>query len=158
MSEEFTEEGPTGISRREALKRGAILGGAVVWATPVVQTVGMSRAFASTPSPVGGKDISYVGINATRDSDGKSYFIKYEDGSGWENKPGAAPGCADKADLPGGTDGGSLGFAISQLTSSCWKLTVPTGWVANSVWVKAGQTCNSYSNLGSGVHTVCSAV
>jgi len=38
------------ISRREILKRGAFVGGAVVWATPVVQTLGMGRAFAATPS------------------------------------------------------------------------------------------------------------
>lgn len=38
------------ITRREILKRGAFVGGAVVWATPVVQTLGMGRAFAATPS------------------------------------------------------------------------------------------------------------
>ncbi len=41
---------PNQISRREILKRGALVGGAVVWATPVVQTLGMGRAFAQTPS------------------------------------------------------------------------------------------------------------
>ena len=39
-----------GITRRQALKRGAILGGALVWATPVVQVVGMRPALASVPS------------------------------------------------------------------------------------------------------------
>lgn len=39
-----------GITRRDMLKRGAIFGGAVMWSTPVVQTVGMSRALAATPS------------------------------------------------------------------------------------------------------------
>lgn len=41
-----------GITRREALKRGAILGGALVWATPVVQTIGMRPAFAEHDSPL----------------------------------------------------------------------------------------------------------
>jgi hypothetical protein len=41
----------SGLTRREMLKRGAIFGGALVWATPVVQTVGMSRAYASHTSP-----------------------------------------------------------------------------------------------------------
>ena len=36
-----------GITRRQALKRGAILGGALVWATPVVQVVGMRPALAA---------------------------------------------------------------------------------------------------------------
>ncbi len=40
-----------GLSRREALKRGAVMGGALVWAVPVVQTVGMNAALAQEPSP-----------------------------------------------------------------------------------------------------------
>ena len=49
MAEEFdTNEG---LTRREALKRGAMLGGALVWAVPVVQTVGMSAAMAAPGSP-----------------------------------------------------------------------------------------------------------
>ena len=45
------EEVDQGISRRDLLKRGAALGGAVVWMTPLVQTVGMGPAFAETVSP-----------------------------------------------------------------------------------------------------------
>lgn len=45
------ELGPEGISRREALKRGLKLTGAVMWATPVVQAIGMRPAFAQTVSP-----------------------------------------------------------------------------------------------------------
>lgn len=41
----------TAITRRDALKRGAVIGGALVWATPVVQAVGMGRAFARETSP-----------------------------------------------------------------------------------------------------------
>ena len=40
-----------GLSRRDFLKRGAALGGALVWVTPVVQVVGMRPAFAQTVSP-----------------------------------------------------------------------------------------------------------
>ena len=43
---------PKQFTRREALKRGAVIGGTVLWVTPVVQTLGMSRAFAQTPSDV----------------------------------------------------------------------------------------------------------
>ena len=41
----------SGLTRRELLKRGAALGGAVVWATPIVQAVGMQSALAQVPSP-----------------------------------------------------------------------------------------------------------
>ena len=44
-----------GITRRDLLKKGAVLGGVVggvvVWVTPIVQSVGMDRAFAQTTSP-----------------------------------------------------------------------------------------------------------
>lgn len=39
-----------GITRRDALRRGAVVGGALIWAAPVVQTVGMQAAKAqATP-------------------------------------------------------------------------------------------------------------
>jgi hypothetical protein len=49
MADEFDIN--VGLTRREALKRGAMLGGALVWAIPVVQTVGMTAAMAQTVSP-----------------------------------------------------------------------------------------------------------
>ena len=36
------------ISRRDLLRKGALLGGSVLWVTPVVQTIGMGRAFGQT--------------------------------------------------------------------------------------------------------------
>lgn len=39
-----------GLTRRDIIKKGALLGGTVMWVTPVVQTVGMSSALAQTPS------------------------------------------------------------------------------------------------------------
>jgi hypothetical protein len=39
------------VSRRDFLKRGAALGGAMIWATPVIQIVGMRPALASHTSP-----------------------------------------------------------------------------------------------------------
>lgn len=38
------------LTRREALKRGAALGGMLLWITPAVQAVGMSRALAQETS------------------------------------------------------------------------------------------------------------
>lgn len=40
-----------GMTRREAIKKGVMIGGALAWAVPVVQTVGMSRALAEDFSP-----------------------------------------------------------------------------------------------------------
>lgn len=45
-----------GITRRTALRRGAVVGGAVIWATPVVQTLGMRQAWGqATPLPLCGR-------------------------------------------------------------------------------------------------------
>jgi hypothetical protein len=44
-------EQQTGVTRRDILKRGALFGGALMWATPVVQTIGMQRAQAQVVSP-----------------------------------------------------------------------------------------------------------
>lgn len=147
----------TGISRRDLLKKGAALGGAVMWATPVVQTLGMGRAFAQTASPTG-QDISYIGINV--DCPGTSpeddFFVKWEEGTGWENKPGKAPLCSD--DVFEGMNGGSLGFSVTNVTGPCADLTIPSSvsGCQVTVWVKAGQTCNEYLNVQPGTITVCS--
>lgn len=39
-----------GFTRRELIKKGALVGGTVLWVTPVIQTVGMQRALAQEPS------------------------------------------------------------------------------------------------------------
>ena len=50
MNDDKINEGVGGMDRRTMLKRGAVVGGALVWATPVVQSIA-SPAFAAT-SPV----------------------------------------------------------------------------------------------------------
>lgn len=158
------EETGQGITRRDLLRKGAVLGGAVVWTTPVVQTLGMGRAFAQTASPTGGQGISYIGINVSGcDVNGAPFFAKWEDGGGWEDSPGNAPSCADKDSLPDGVNGSGKGFQVTAgPTSACKNLFVPADY-ANctvTVWVKAGQTCNTYTNaqLNFGGNTVvCSA-
>jgi hypothetical protein len=45
------KEIPPGITRRQALKRGLLIGGGLLWATPSLQIVNMSRAYAQVPSP-----------------------------------------------------------------------------------------------------------
>lgn len=138
------------------------MGGAVVWATPVVQTLGMGRAFAQTASPVG-KDISYIGINVDCGED-DAFFVKWEDGGGWEDSPGAAPSCEDMDKLPNGVSGAGKGFKIEDgPNDSCRELYIPDDYVECdiTVWVKAGTECRTYSkgelNIGEWT-TVCSPI
>lgn len=160
----MAESQEQGISRRDLLKRGAALGGAVVWATPVVQTLGMGRAYAQTASPTG-QDISYIGINVENcDINGAPFFVKWEDGQGWEDSPGAAPTCLLLGDLPTGVSGSGKGFVIDNgPNSSCKNLWVPDDYLGCTVtvWVKAGQTCRTYTNTDLNFEdwtTVCSLV
>ena len=44
-------DGDSGVSRRDAIKKGAVVGGAVLWATPVIQAIGISPASATHVSP-----------------------------------------------------------------------------------------------------------
>jgi hypothetical protein len=39
-----------GLNRRDALKRGAVVAGGLVWATPAIQALGLSAAHADDPS------------------------------------------------------------------------------------------------------------
>lgn len=123
-----------GISRRELLRRGAVLGGAVVWTTPVVQTLGMGRAFAQTASPEGGKDISYVVVQW--DCDGTKYHTKWD--GGWQ--AGRTPDCelklqgSNPANIP-------AGFAVST-NGPCATITVPEDKrdCAITIYLKAGSS------------------
>jgi hypothetical protein len=68
-----------GITRRDALKRGLKLAGAVAWATPVVQAVGMSPAFAQTASPVPCENQVSLRARAVRAGGGNSAFQWVDD-------------------------------------------------------------------------------
>ena len=54
MGESTTDDTRSGLTRREAIKKGAIVGGTVLWVAPLVQSVGMSPASAQTVSPPAG--------------------------------------------------------------------------------------------------------
>lgn len=48
-----------GLSRREVMRRGVVIGGAAAWAAPTVQTIGMRTAFAATGTPRGCTGFAY---------------------------------------------------------------------------------------------------
>lgn len=143
-----------GISRRDLLKKGAILGGAVVWVTPIVQSVGMGRAFAQTTSPCM-PPISYIAMNVQ--CNGSIYFIKWEADLGefglFEVDPGSVPGCKDIF-MPMGTamDGDDLGFSVSVDASGTATVTLPQSpdpeCIVIAGVVKGGQLCNVITDFG----------
>ena len=74
MSEEL-ENSTDGVSRRSMLKKSALVGGTMVWAAPVVQSI-TSPAFAQgTPEDGDTQDISFVAI--LLDCSGDLYRVKF---------------------------------------------------------------------------------
>lgn len=83
MSENATRQG---LTRRELLKKGAALGGALVWAAPTVQIIGMQPAMAA--------HVSDLCICVK--------FNNCDDGGTWEVLGAENPGnCLDSSDAPG---------------------------------------------------------
>jgi hypothetical protein len=136
------------ITRREALRRGAVVGGAVLWASPTVQTLGMGRALAAQPS--GGCVL---------------YAVKYEAGQGWTELGHGKGNCMQ---LPSGvvdTVPGLMRKApVSGSPETGMTVTLPAGCTVydsadsgtpdeltgrSGVWVKCGsmkhEACNFQS-------------
>jgi hypothetical protein len=44
----------TGLSRRDLLRRGAVVGGTLVWAVPAMEVLSLTSAHATSPSGGGG--------------------------------------------------------------------------------------------------------
>jgi hypothetical protein len=141
------------VSRRDALKRGAILGGTLVWAAPVVQTIGMTKAYAADPSGPGNGENgpSYIAMNITCGGVGQSstaYSIKYEGCTEpddcFESDPGRTPGCTGLFDFEGtATDGDNLGFLVAgpHPTTGCVTVRVPAGCTVLESVIKKGNEC-----------------
>jgi len=133
------EDTSQGITRRDLLRRGAVLGGAVVWTTPVVQTLGMGRAFAQTASPTG-KDISYLVIHW--DCGEGEFHTKFENG---QQQAGATPDC--EMSLEGSTAANlPAGISVGTPSGPCVTITVDASF-ANctilEVLLKAGSEAST---------------
>jgi hypothetical protein len=134
-----------GITRRDILKKGAVLGGAVVWVTPIVQSVGMGRAFAQAVSPCM-PPISYIAMNVT--CDGDQFFIKWEGDEflDFEFEPGNTPDCPftmNEDHVYGGI--GGLGFEVDPQPDGTHIITVGPGCTVELVAVKGGQECDVFA-------------
>jgi hypothetical protein len=156
------EEVSQGISRRDLLRRGAVLGGAVMWTTPVVQTLGMGRAFAQTASPTGGKDISYFVIHW--DCGDGEFHTKFNENG--QAEAGKTPDC--EMSLEGSTAASApAGITVSAANGPCVSITVDpsfAGCGTLEVLLKAGSSkstsepCQARALIADGQpHTYCTA-
>ncbi len=154
------EEVSQGITRRDLLRRGAVLGGAVVWTTPVVQTLGMGRAFAQAASPVQEPctpEVSFIAMCVT--CDGEDYLIKWEnEGDGkWDTRdPVCGLDCGPESTAVLGSD---LKFTVTEKSdgSGCFIVSWPStsDCTVNKVTVFGGTICDSLSGTFSNGFEVC---
>jgi hypothetical protein len=148
----------TGISRREMLRRSAVVGGAgaLMWAAPSVTTFA-PRAFGAEGTPA--SDFSNFGAVIRRTSDSQLLRIK-ADQTGplptfeWKD-PGGLGGCEQYVPDWGGAqkaNGGAIGATFTQ-SGSNYVMTLPAGYVfvplpgklggveAAAASLKQGQCC-----------------
>ena len=141
-----------GISRRDLLKRSAIVGGAsaMVWAAPSITTLG-SRAFGASGSPPG-RGWSHVAFLVTCGL--IDYKVKWNREGGYEADPDLAPQCDDTqfkahwdaatgvggatneggtlftVNPPGGDGENLLVFSITNVEGDCTIRNGPTSGIA----------------------------
>lgn len=126
-----------GISRRDLLKRGAVVGGTLVWAAPAVQTISRSALAQSPGTPIFDEPadgaISYVALVLI--CAGVLVRVKYETGEadpsdatvggGWV-EPGNTPQCPQPEDWDDAVKriGGELGIVVTGTKAHlCFDLT-----------------------------------
>jgi hypothetical protein len=83
----------TGISRRDLLRKGAVVGGAgaLMWAAPSITKFG-GAAFGQTEGTPGGKGLSYIALRYSCDDGATFRYIKFD----LEDGPGISEGLQTK--------------------------------------------------------------
>jgi hypothetical protein len=126
------------LTRREVLKRGAAVGGTLLWATPVVQSLGVRSAWAQ----VYGQDISFICLNLLCASGG--VFVKIQcNESGMCTIESGATKCNPHCDFEpvGGGGGGGVTPGNRDPRTGCVTVTIPADCEITASVVKAGQRC-----------------
>jgi hypothetical protein len=150
------EEQGTGLTRRELLRKGTLMGGALAWAVPTVQIIGVRAAYAQATSHA----LSYVAIVLKC---GDDYFqVKWEDGGGYSaggSLPCAAqefeqwPNFAYTPGLPGGLPDPTFTPISDDLSK--WHFNF-SGTNCEIVWTlnKCAQICEITPSYPPGTNTV----
>lgn len=127
----------TELTRRQVLKRGAAVGGTLLWATPVVQSLGARPAWA-----VYGQDISFICLNLLCSGVGVFVKIQCNQSGQCSIERGATkcnvPQCPDFTPVGGSGDGVIPGDADPR---GCVTVTIPGDCEITASVVKAGQRC-----------------
>lgn len=136
---DLTTGEPEGLSRRSLMKRGAIVGGALVWAAPMVQTIARPAFAATSPPPVAG-GISFVAVIVRCGSD--TYRIKFDRDTGAIvcGTSFEAGNCTDQLQPGGLTEGCPPGVTVTDNPASGVTFHLGTCQVVDYI-IKQGTCC-----------------
>jgi hypothetical protein len=150
--------GPAGdvLDRRAALRRGAVLGGALVWSTPLVQAMAgpaLASTEGSAPPFQGDKALSYVALLYVNDAaPAKELRAKAEtDNTAKWVDAGEIPFCTTALKTWAGATKTKPSFAtaIEKTGSDITRMTLwlPKGFTfINGVW-KGGTDCSRWKSI-----------
>jgi hypothetical protein len=139
VSENATNQG---LTRRELLKKGAILGGALAWAAPTVQIIGMQPAMAAHVSD------RCICVKFDGSDDNGNYWTSI--GNTGENQgtciPAIPSNCEnfspDSTFQAGNCDGSSDTFCIEK-DGDTWYLFFPLYCSLTELYTKCGSSCEA---------------
>lgn len=152
MSEEL--EPVEGVSRRNMLKKSALVGGTMVWAAPVVQSF-TAPAFGDSHGTPQGQDISFVAILVQCGN--FTYRLKWEINGDHTGLESADPECGNEfalgncnpGDLDAATGTGCPSGVSASFNSANGTVTVNLGSCTLLDYVvKCGQTCAGPGSTG----------
>lgn len=148
---------PTGLTRRQALKAGALLG-AAAWVVPAVQVIGMTPSGAETTSGGGGGGSvpfpSHAEVLVTRSGSNTTYGVKYDqaDDEPWGGIPENEQMCAKQSGAAWTTaNSATNAFRANAVVQSLvqvggsgyYRIQIPAGYAFVSGWAKCGQSCRA---------------
>jgi hypothetical protein len=140
------------LTRREVLKRGAAVGGTLVWAAPVVQSLGVRPAWA-----VYRQDISIICLNLLCQDHGP-VFVKIQCNRGMcrieENADKCNPHCSFTP-VDGDGDGDEAIPGNPDPNTGCVIVTIAANCEITGSVVKAGQRCCPGPATGTGDVEFC---
>lgn len=133
-----TLDASLGISRRTLLRRGAVVGGAMVWATPVVQSFAGPAAATGTPA----QDISFLAVIVK--CDGTFYRMKWEttaSGLSLETGPNFSTDACAPLNAPSVAGGAAPGTSAVLNSSGSITVILGSGCSITDFRIKRGQCC-----------------
>ncbi|HYD10269.1 MAG TPA: hypothetical protein VEA78_09205 [Acidimicrobiales bacterium] len=139
-------------SRRELLKKLGAGTAALVWATPVVQTISTGTAWAADAKTSSGcSAISHLDLVIKKGSSSTKYGIQWDPGEGWSKHPTSSKHClANDSWVQPTSSSFFSGFPTPKKVGDNYEVTFPSslGVTVVNAYSKAGSGCSTAQSMG----------